>query len=246
MRLLTLFLLSAFCSLLSASAQTPGVSSPFAAVFNPPDAASAPAAPALVGEIQRNIFSSSTASTMNLSNNVSAGRTISLLAIAGAADVLVASVADTAGNTWTVRGTVGGNHALGVASAYLTTGLTTTDTITVTWAAATFTGKGVVLLELADVASAGQPDVAATNSAFGTTVTVSGVTTVPTVCTGLVAGSSTAQTYGSSAWTVLGGVIDVSGKRGNVVYITPEAGTQNPAGTWTGNVNQNNLWVGFK
>jgi hypothetical protein len=209
--------------------------------------------PTFGAEIQRFGVTASAATTViTLTGAIAQGKRIVLGIRSINATQAVASVADSRSNSYTVDKSLlfSTTYYGAVVSAYAATALEVGDTITITWANASFTYRWGVVAYLNDCAPSGQPDQTASNSSFGTAVSASANTTATnTALFGIVMQTAVTDTYGSSSWTVSGADHDYGNpSRTNYVYSNAtSSGAKNPGGTLSStNVDWGALWVAYK
>jgi hypothetical protein len=212
---------------------------------------SAASSPAWGGEVQRGYVAEADATTtFTVASTISAGNRAVIACSAASATNLI-SVTDTQGNTWTVHKKVqDGFQVAAIASAHITTALTTSDSITLEWNDANYLGKNWLLAYLTGCASSGQPDQTAEQVAYGTSVNVTASTTAAnTVIVGILYTDNNTATYSSGSWTTEGTYHDNTQNSKRNLYIrTTEtsAGSKNPGGSWSGAGGMMNAWVAFK
>lgn len=211
--------------------------------------------PTFGGELGRWTETSSNATTVqNPSSNVATGSTVVCIIEWNSASQTLTSVTDSGGNTYTINVNVvnnpNSNDHIAIATAYVSTALTTSSTITVNWGSAAYTYRAGANFYATGTASSGQPDATASNNSYGTTVTISASTTATKTCLiGLVELTSTSDTYSASNWTVSGTNQDWQGatRRNYYAYKNATAnGTQNPGGSFSVNETWGGAWVALK
>lgn len=111
-------------------------------------------------------------------SNATGNRAFLIVSLAGTppATAFVTGVTDTKSNSWTVDGVWqdGNGYGVVICSAPVTTTLTTSDTLTITWSSSNYTVRTYILGYGTGCATgAGPTDTSAHNNTFGTNVTIS-------------------------------------------------------------------------
>jgi hypothetical protein len=178
-------------------------------------------------------------------HNTTQGNHLILLASNTGGSIVVSSVTDTKGNTWQIDSTQANTSvaSTSIASVYLTTALTTSDTITVTLSG-TGTFRGGLLEEYSGLTTTSWKDVNAGNTGADSTSMTTGTTaatgqanelTIEAFCLQATATSFTKDTNYSNFTT------QIDGRMGGAYRILTSIGTQNATGAF-GNTGTN--WAG--
>lgn len=236
--------------LLIASVAFAGVQEKLIGVIARKNAAAPATAPDYGGEIERWAETSSSATTaIVLDSGIAAGSRAILGKISINATQAISSIADSRSNTWAVDrvNLYDTTKSVEIASAYVTTALQTGDTITITWANPSYTYRFGVVAYVTNATNA-SPDQSALGNGFGTSPAASADTsTAATQTFGIISLGTTSPTYGSSNWDLSGTYTDYGSMR---IYFVEKklssAGTQNPAGTISGNQTWGVTWVAYK
>ena len=244
--ILTIFLLT-FCVSISGA----GITDKLRAVIAAKNAgAPAAGAPDFIEEIQRGeITNDSNPIEIVLSAGVSTGvRLVLLVSSASDEEAVVSGVTDDGSNTWAVDVTHGANddHALSIISTEVTSALSSSDSIFVTFAVAqSYTSKIYFLVTLSDTTS---NDSSASGGAYGTAVSASASTTAAaTTIVGMIYGADSV-TYGSGNWTTVGAYQDggATSYRAYLVRTTESSsGTKAPGGAWSDNNAHVEIWSAY-
>src|ERR1035437_2627287 len=167
--------------------------------------------------------------TFSPASNTTKGNHLILLASDTGSGIVVSSVTDTKGNTWQVDSTQANTSvaSISIASVYLTTALTTSDTITVTLSGAG-TFRGGLLEEYSGIATTSWNDVNASNTGADSTSMTTGATaatgqanelTIEAFCLQATATSFTRDTNYSHFTT------QIDGRMGGAYRILTSIGT---------------------
>ena len=209
---------------------------------------SSPAAstPAYDSEILRTTINGDfTTNTFAIGTAVSAGNT---LGITVQHRVGASSVTDSQGNTYTVCATnCDGFNGGSVAVGYLTTGLSSSDTITITQpASGGFHERGITVHKITGAASAGQPDVATSATGFGTSPSAAASTTsANTVGIGLLVLGDTTTTY-DGTWTEATKLTQSFNASVPIFTNFTSSGSKNPSGTMSASGGWFLVWAAIK
>jgi len=211
--------------------------------------------PTFVSELTRNFEtdSISPSTTAGLGATIPVNDRIVIIINWADATETVSSVSDTKGNTYTKLKeqlhTVGAQHNQSIWSANVGTGLTSTDTISITWGSPAFTYRTWAVFRVTGCNTTTQPDQSASVDSFNTTVTCAASTTAAnTVAIGVVDLADNTHNYTGSNWTVSGTFLAwASASRNYYVYKNITAsGSQDPGGTLGSNDNYAVCWVALK
>jgi hypothetical protein len=183
------------------------------------------------------------------STTVAAG-TLGQITAFSAANKAISSVADSVGNTWGVDITGGdGTRNLSFASSQITTPITSGDTITVTWSAATNAGRDIWLFEITGAATSSVYDTTGTGAGTGTAVSVGPTATLAQadeIAIAIIRSQSSSPTMAPGAtWTSPASAH--LGARTACEYKIVAATTAITAdGTWSSSVNWNGRVATYK
>ena len=198
-------------------------------------------------EVHRQYFEPTTHSTktITLATSIDAGTTAVL--IHGSSGALtLSSIADSAGNTWTidVSATVDGLSS-NIASSTLASSLPSGGTITLTYAASGYFQEWVTITSLTG-AKTGVGVYGNVASAYTTSPNISATTTsAPSLEIGLV--SHRASTY-TPGWTAIGEPFAFTGSTYKYTYVynaSSVAGSKNPGGTVDPVSTVGGLWISY-
>jgi hypothetical protein len=187
--------------------------------------------------------------TIGVTSAVAAGQRIVLLMGDYSNSNALVSVTDTQGNSYTIReAQIPTNLAFfgGIADAYITNPLSTSDTITFTLSTAEgnyIVGQAIVL----DNTDITQPDTTALGRGYGTPVSISGTTIDNTVCVGLVIEYAGYITSSPNGWTILANIFPNYGSIQFSTYYkeVSTGGTQDPQFATTSTV-FGGAWISYK
>ncbi len=191
-------------------------------------------------------YHSGATDTITLPANVSAGKRLVVMFQYGdgVGSMELSSITDTQGNTYTVHGNKGAvinEDKMAIASAHITTALTTSDSITATFSSPGYCARYSSMFVLSNCAASGQPDIVFNGEdTDGTPSTLSATTTeTNTVAIGIARVYS--STFSGTAW-------DTITTTSSQIWYKKEftsAGAKDPAlthgGTYSGGI-----WVAFK
>lgn len=157
----------------------------------------------------------------------------------------ISGVSDARSNTYTTRVSAtpsSATYGMEIYTSQITTGLSISDTVTISWSGPTYTYRTAYVCKLA-----GSPTYNVSKSAvspYGTTVSASESTTAAS-CSGVgfVLYPST-KTYGSSSWSVSGTTV-TNGSKSDLVYQDDlgAAGAKDPGGAISANDWWGCVWV---
>lgn len=210
------------------------------------------AAPAFGAEIQRAIATASTNPwTFNLASSQSAGRMLVLVVecydSSGAPKQTVSEVKDSVnGIAWSIdKQTSVGDEYQAICSYVLPAGLTTSDSISITFADAAFTYRSYFLAYFTGCSATDATGKKQANS-FGTAVSAAESVTSAIAGALTVTQISSSKTLSSSAWTSIGAYQDWGDSKRSYYFQTPcSAGSQNPLGTISANDSWYCSWVAY-
>ncbi len=207
------------------------------------------ATPTWGGEVDRWAETAAGAtSTITLTGGVALGNTVVVFIEWNSGTQTLTSIADTQGNTYTIHQNLnfGTTQNIAVATAYATTALVATNTVTITWGSEAYTFRGATVAYVTGCASSGQPDQSANATTTGTAVSAAASTTeTNTVGVGVI--QSDDATYGSSSWTVSGAAHVISSNNHYYVYKNITAsGSQDPGGTLSASKEWGCVWAALK
>ena len=221
-------------------------------------AAGGGSAPAFSAEIQRNIETASTATTvLTVASTIAAGQRIIIPVSWDSATQTVTSVTDSAGNTYgLIAGPIaigGSNSQTAIYSANASTGLTGgVGTITITWGTPAFTFRAWAVFTILNTNTSNASVVDITKTATGTAttaVTASATTLTATTLCFAVIDAGAAVTISASNWTVSGAAQGWDGAASTLFYAykaTSSTGAQDPGGTLSAATNWACVWAAFK
>ncbi len=205
--------------------------------------------PAFVADVGQNgVYNNASTLDTTVTAAVATGTRIVVVYSSWDSTTTVSSVSDTQGNTYAidVNQATGGNMTLLVASAPVTTALTTSDVVTVNLSGSTCERRMTVFV-LSNTTSF---DVGATYSAFIASGSPDNATNTTSAATSII-GLAALKFYGSptytpgSGWTSNG----ANGGAGAIVAIRRDSasgGTIDTAGSWNQTQTANAIWAAYK
>lgn len=205
--------------------------------------------PAFGGEIQRDQVIGDLVGTSGredhlLSAGIPAG-SLAVVCFVNGSNVPLSGVTDSKSNLWTVRQTATDGYSYAaIATGTITTPLVAgVDTIYL----ATSIAYAERISSISYITNATY-DTSATAAPYASAVSVPAATAAGVVV-GVLSSSdgSWTQTYSGGDWTNIGSVTSYGfSRRAYFVYKSVTAGTQNPGGSWSGAVQQCNVWASGK